>query len=76
MMSETEKAKVFRDKVHPAEWRVKWFDAGGACEVAIFAGPRAEERARRLPIATSATSRTSDEQAAEKATDSGKTENG
>ena len=29
------------------EWRVEWFDDDGTCEVAIFAGPNARERAIR-----------------------------
>jgi hypothetical protein len=27
------------------EWRVEWFDDAGTCEVAIFTGPNARERA-------------------------------
>jgi hypothetical protein len=43
---EKEKALLFRDKVHPDDWRVEWFDEDGGCEVAIFSGPNAEPRAR------------------------------
>jgi hypothetical protein len=43
----TEPAPIFEDRVNPGEWRVEWFDDDGACEVAIFAGPNARERAIR-----------------------------
>jgi hypothetical protein len=39
-----EPALVFRDRGSRGEWRVEWFDDD---EVAIFAGPRARERALR-----------------------------
>ena len=39
-------AKVFEDREHAGEWRVEWFDDDG-CEVEIFTGPNARERARR-----------------------------
>ena len=40
--------QVFQDKEHPEDWRVEDNDAdgSGACELTIFAGHRAEERAR------------------------------
>jgi hypothetical protein len=34
------------DRDEPGEWRVEYFDEDGACYVTIFAGPRAEPRAR------------------------------
>jgi hypothetical protein len=42
-----ETAKVFEDRGHAGNWRVEWFDDDGGCEVEIFAGPNARERARR-----------------------------
>jgi hypothetical protein len=42
-----EPALVFRDRGSRDEWRVEWFADDGSCEVAIFAGPRARERALR-----------------------------
>ena len=42
-----EAAKVFEDRMTPAIWRVEWFDDDGGCEVAIFSGPNARERAIR-----------------------------
>jgi hypothetical protein len=44
---ETMKAKVFEDRRIPGDWRVEWFDDDGGCEVAIFSGPNARERALR-----------------------------
>jgi hypothetical protein len=40
--------QIFQDKKDPQAWRVEDNDADddGACEVTIFAGYRAEERAR------------------------------
>lgn len=40
--------QVFQDKEHPEDWRVEDNDAdgSGACEVTIFGGHRAEQRAR------------------------------
>ncbi len=40
--------QIFRDKENPEDWRVEDNDADGdgACAVTIFAGYRAEERAR------------------------------
>jgi hypothetical protein len=42
-----ETAKVFEDRAHAGDWRVEWFDDDGGCEVEIFTGPNAGERARR-----------------------------
>ena len=42
-----EPAQVFKDRGSRDEWRVEWFDDDGGCEVAIFAGPKARERAIR-----------------------------
>jgi hypothetical protein len=42
-----ETAKVFGDREWPGDWRVEWFDDDGGCEVAIFSGPNAHERALR-----------------------------
>jgi hypothetical protein len=42
-----EPTKVFEDRVTPGDWRVEWFDDDGGCEVAIFSGPNAKERALR-----------------------------
>jgi hypothetical protein len=42
-----EPAKVFEDRRSPGDWRVEWFDEDGGCEVAIFSGPNARERAIR-----------------------------
>jgi hypothetical protein len=44
-MAET--AKVFEDRQCPGDWRVEWTDNDGGCEVAIFSGPNARERAIR-----------------------------
>jgi hypothetical protein len=41
-------AKLFRDRAGLDEWRVERIDDEGDCEVTIFAGPGAEERARRF----------------------------
>ena len=38
-------ARVFEDRLYPGDWRVEWFDDDGGCELAIFAGPNARERA-------------------------------
>jgi hypothetical protein len=43
-MSE-ELAMVFRDKYDTDVVRVEWFDSDGGCEVSLFTGPRAAERA-------------------------------
>ena len=37
--------KLFEDRQEPGTWRVEWIDADGGCEVAIFAGQNARERA-------------------------------
>ena len=39
------KAQLMRDKSDPNVWRVEAIDDDGGCEVAIFSGPRARERA-------------------------------
>jgi hypothetical protein len=45
----TEKARLFRDRTGiPDTWRVERVDEEGACEVAIFSGPDAHDRARRF----------------------------
>ena len=43
---DTEPAYVFEDREY-REWRVQWYDDDGGCELAIFSGPRARERALR-----------------------------
>jgi hypothetical protein len=40
-----ETAQVCGDSRRPGDWRVEWFDDDGRCEVAIFAGPNAHQRA-------------------------------
>ena len=40
-------AIVFADRLYPGDWRVEWIDDDGGIEVAIFAGPKARERAIR-----------------------------
>ena len=40
-------AIVFADLLYPGDWRVEWIDDHGGKEVAIFAGPKARERALR-----------------------------
>ena len=42
-----EPAIIFRDRLYSEEWRVEWIDDDGGIEVAIFAGPKARERALR-----------------------------
>jgi hypothetical protein len=42
----SEPAKVFEDHKWPGDWQVEWDDDLG-CEVAIFSGPNARERAMR-----------------------------
>lgn len=34
--------------VKAGDWRVEWFDAEGGCEVKVFTGPDARERARQV----------------------------
>jgi hypothetical protein len=41
---DTEPAYVFEDREY-REWRVQWYDDDGGCELAIFSGPGARERA-------------------------------
>ena len=43
-----EAAALFTDKEIPSAVRVEWIDDDGGCEVAIFDGPRALDRARRF----------------------------
>ena len=38
--------RLFEDKKSPGDWRVEYVGDDGSCFVNIFAGPRAEERAR------------------------------
>jgi hypothetical protein len=40
-----EPAKVFPDRHGSGDWRVERFGDDGACEVAIFSGPNARDRA-------------------------------
>ena len=42
-----EPALVFPDGHYAEEWRVEWIDDAGEIEIAIFAGPKARERAVR-----------------------------
>jgi hypothetical protein len=44
----TTEAKLFFDKNRPGIIRVEFIDDDGGCEVAIFDGPRARERAERF----------------------------
>jgi hypothetical protein len=37
---------VIADRDGTAEWRVEYFDDDGGCYVTVFAGPKAEQRAR------------------------------
>jgi len=41
------RAKVFEDSEAPGDWRVEKFDEDGGCEVTVFGGPEARERAIR-----------------------------
>jgi ABC-type phosphonate transport system ATPase subunit len=41
------RAKVFRDRLSPGDWRVECEIEDGGIEVAIFSGPNARERAIR-----------------------------
>jgi hypothetical protein len=40
-----ESGKVFEDREHAGSWRVERTDDDGGCEVAIFDGPHARDRA-------------------------------
>ena len=40
-----EPAYLFEDRQTPGDWHVQWTDDDGGCEMAIFSGPRARERA-------------------------------
>jgi hypothetical protein len=40
-----QKAQVCRDKNHPNDWRVEKVVEDGGVEIAIFSGPKAQERA-------------------------------
>jgi hypothetical protein len=42
-----EPAKVFEDRQWRGDWRVEWNDDDGGCEIAIFSGPNARDRAVR-----------------------------
>jgi hypothetical protein len=44
---DTEPAYVFEDRLYPGDWWVQWSDDDGGRELAIFAGPKAHERALR-----------------------------
>ena len=41
----SEMAKVFEDRHYAGVWRVEWVNDDGDCEIALFAGPRARDRA-------------------------------
>jgi hypothetical protein len=41
----SEPATLFRDRVHPEDWRVEKIDDDGGIEVAIFSGPDTRDRA-------------------------------
>jgi hypothetical protein len=45
-MSDSDDIRLFEDKKASGEWRVEYVDDDSGCFVNIFAGPRAEERAR------------------------------
>ena len=38
--------KVFEDRIVSGQLRVEYFDDDGGCYVTVFAGPKAEQRAR------------------------------
>jgi len=44
-------------KIGYSDWRVEWIDDDGGCELAIFAGPKARERAIRTRIGNTVFSR-------------------
>jgi hypothetical protein len=56
-----EPAIVFPNRLYLEEWRVEWIDDDGGIEVAIFADPKARERALRCadPMPTWRTARIS-----------------
>ena len=37
---------IIEDRDDAAQWRVEYFDDDGGCYVTVFAGPKAEQRAR------------------------------
>ena len=37
---------VLEDRDGTGEWRVEYFDSDGGCYITVFAGPKAERRAR------------------------------
>jgi hypothetical protein len=41
-----QEVSVHEDRDGTGEWRVEYFDDDGACYVTVFAGPKAEKRAR------------------------------
>jgi hypothetical protein len=41
------RAKVFGDREYPEDWRVEKMDEDGGCEVAVFSGGDARQRAVR-----------------------------
>ncbi len=41
----TRALRAILDKLIPGQWRVEWFDDDGGCEVEIFTGSNARERA-------------------------------
>jgi hypothetical protein len=45
-MAGDSKIYLVEDEWEEGKWRVEYFDKDGGCYVTIFAGPRAEERAR------------------------------
>jgi hypothetical protein len=45
-MSDSDDIGLFEDKKASGEWRVEYIGDDGGCFVNIFAGPRAEDRAR------------------------------
>jgi hypothetical protein len=47
MTADLLRAKLFAYRVAPGDWRVEKMDDEGSCEVAIFSGPGAYERAVR-----------------------------
>ena len=43
----SESAKVFEDRGTPDQWRGRWFDDDGRCELEIFTDPTARRVALR-----------------------------